>query len=335
MTRRIVAALLILALAGSILVLTGRSDGAPEGPYAIHAEPVMLDSADPGHVTVGDLRFVAGWMLTSDDPDFGGISAMALVDEEGGDGFVAVGDAGGVFRFALDEAGAISRADIGALPAGPMPEGGGEIEKRDRDAEAMAHDPATGRFWVGFERANGVWRYDSGFAGSDAHYRPAEMAGWPDNGGPEAMVRLPDGRFLVFSEEGEGPQGSNAVLLFAGDPSEPGPSPVRLGYRPPGAHRITDAALLPDGRLLILNRHFSLVEGVSIIVSVADIGDLAQGGIIEARQVARIDPPLTIDNMEALAIGEREGRTIVWMASDDNFNPLQRTLLLEFELVGG
>jgi hypothetical protein len=108
---------------------------------------------------------------------------------------------------------------------------------------------------------------------------------------------------------------------------------VRLGYRPPGEHRITDAALLPDGRLIVLNRSFSLVEGVSVIVTLVDLGgDLSPGRILEGRQIARIDPPLTIDNMEALAIGERGGRTIVWMASDDNFNPLQRTLLLEFEL---
>jgi hypothetical protein len=159
------------------------------------------------------------------------------------------------------------------------------------------------------------------------------MRRWPENGGAEAMVRLPDGRFLVFSEAGRGPQGSNAALLFAGDPSEEGPEPVRLGYRPPGEHRITDAALLPDGRLIVLNRSFSLVEGVSVIVTLVDLGgDLSPGRILEGRQIARIDPPLTIDNMEALAIGERGGRTIVWMASDDNFNPLQRTLLLEFEL---
>jgi hypothetical protein len=327
--RRIVAALLVLALAGSTVVLTGRGSGAPDGPFAIHAEPVMLDIADPAHVAIGDLRFVRGWTLTSEDPDFGGLSAMA----RDGDGFVAVGDAGGVFRFGFDAAGAISRAEIGALPAGPLPVGGGAVQKRDRDAEAMAYDPASGRIWIGFERANGIWRYDRAFAGSDAHRRPAEMRRWPENGGAEAMVRLPDGRFLVFSEAGRGPQGSNAALLFAGDPSEEGPEPVRLGYRPPGEHRITDAALLPDGRLIVLNRSFSLVEGVSVIVTLVDLGgDLSPGRILEGRQIARIDPPLTIDNMEALAIGERGGRTIVWMASDDNFNPLQRTLLLEFEL---
>jgi hypothetical protein len=36
--------------------------------------------------------------------------------------------------------------------------------------------------------------------------------------------------------------------------------------------------------------------------------------------------------MEALSVTVENGRTIVWMASDDNFGPLQKTLLLKFAL---
>ena len=46
-----------------------------------------------------------------------------------------------------------------------------------------------------------------------------------------------------------------------------------------------------------------------------------------------LQPPLTVDNMEALSVTVENGRTIVWIASDDNFFPLQRTLLLKFALV--
>ncbi|MGP1281974.1 MAG: esterase-like activity of phytase family protein [Parasphingopyxis sp.] len=328
MIRRIAAALSIFLVAGSILVI-GQGAGAPaDGPFAIHAEPVVLDPADPGRRDIGGLRYLGGWVLTSDDPDFGGISAMALA----GDGFVAVSDAGGLFRFALD-GDAISRADIARLPTGPAPEDGGPVRKRDRDAEALAHDPETGCYWVAFERANGVWRFDAEFAASDADHAPGAMEDWPNNGGAEAMVRLDDGRFLIFSEAGDGPGDSREVLLFAGDPSERGDAPVRLGYRPPGDHRITDAALLPDGRLLVLNRDFSLVAGVSVIVSIVALDDLAAGTILTGNVVARFDPPLTVDNMEALAVDARDGRTIVWMASDNNFNPLQRSLLMQFELI--
>jgi hypothetical protein len=51
--------------------------------------------------------------------------------------------------------------------------------------------------------------------------------------------------------------------------------------------------------------------------------------------VPRWAPPLTVDNMEALAIEQDHGRTILWIASDDNFFFLERTLLMRFEVPAG
>jgi hypothetical protein len=36
--------------------------------------------------------------------------------------------------------------------------------------------------------------------------------------------------------------------------------------------------------------------------------------------------------MEALSVEQQGGRIIVWIASDDNFNPLQQSLLFKFAL---
>ena len=331
MFRRVAAALALFFVAGSVVFMGAGQRDTVDSPLAIQASPTTLDNDRPERVAIGDLRFLGGWTLSSSDPDFGGISAMARVD----DGFVAVGDAGGVFRFAFDDAGQIARAEISALPAGPLPPDNQPLTKSDRDAEAMAFDPETGRFWVAFERANGFWRYDQDFAVSDGDNAPDPMEDWPNNGGAEALIRFDDGRFLVFSEAGNGPGSSREVLLFSNDPSEADTeAPVRLGYRPPAGHRITDAALLPDGRLLVLNRDFSLVRGVSVIISLVDISELEPDTILVGEEVARLVPPLTVDNMEAMAIEEVDGRTIVWIASDDNFNSLQRTLLMQFEWIG-
>jgi hypothetical protein len=56
--------------------------------------------------------------------------------------------------------------------------------------------------------------------------------------------------------------------------------------------------------------------------------------MIETEEVAAFDPPLTRDNMEGLAVTQEAGRTILWISSDDNLIPLQRTLLLKFEWRG-
>ena len=41
----------------------------------------------------------------------------------------------------------------------------------------------------------------------------------------------------------------------------------------------------------------------------------------------------SVDNMEGLAVRQdADGRVFAYLVSDDNFNPLQRTLLFMFEL---
>lgn len=326
---RTLALLALLLLAGSPLLLARQAPPADERPFAIRAQPVPLDADDRARTQVGELHFLGGWTLTSDDPDFGGISGMAI----DGDGFLAVGDAGGLFRFALDGAGRVTRAAIDRLAEGPAPEDGGPVQKRDRDAESVAIDRQTGQFWVGFERANAVWRYDLRSGGAQGHAAPPVMADWPHNGGAEALVRLADGRFLVFSEAGRGPGRSNDALLFPHDPATGGDVAMRFGYRAPDGYRITDAAMIDASRLLILNRRFSLMEGVSVVVTMLDLDAIRDGAVLEGREIARFDPPLTVDNFEALAVTREAGRTIVWIASDDNFNPLQRTLLMKFALI--
>ena len=52
-------------------------------------------------------------------------------------------------------------------------------------------------------------------------------------------------------------------------------------------------------------------------------------------ELARLAPPLTVDNMEGIsARQDSAGRTLIYLMSDDNYSVLQRTLLLMFEYRG-
>jgi hypothetical protein len=312
----------LLALAALFLLTTfvppGRARPEPVPAVTIvRFEPVPLDRADASRIQVGALRFLGGWNVQSNDPRVGGISAMHV---EGGE-VLALSDAGTMVRFPIPARAGTARAEVTKLVEGP----GRSSSKSDRDTESMA---VMGPFaWVGFEQLNAVWRYNRGTWTTSGGAAPKAMAEWESNSGAEAMVRLPDGRFLTFSE-GDDEERDSPLLLFDGDPAVPGTRAGELRYRPPAGYRVTDAALLPDGRLLILNRRWRLLEGGSAKLVVASLGQK----VVEGRVVADFHNPLTVDNMEALSVAREGAETIVWIASDDNFNPLQRTLLLKFAL---
>jgi hypothetical protein len=312
----------LLALAALFLLTTfvppGRARPEPVPAVTfVRFEPVPLDRADPSRAQVGALRFLGGWNIESNDLRVGGISAMHV---EGGE-VLALSDAGTIVRFPIPGRSGSARAAVTKLVEGP----GRSSSKSDRDTESLA---VMGGFaWVGFEQLNAVWRYNRGTWTTNGGAAPKAMAKWESNSGAEAMVRLSDGRFLVFSE-GEDGERESPLLMFEGDPAVPGTKVAALRYRPPAGYRVTDAALLPDGRLLILNRRWRLLEGGSAKLVVAALGQK----VLEGRVIADFRNPLTVDNMEALSVTHEGAETIVWIASDDNFNPLQRTLLLKFAL---
>ena len=147
------------------------------------------------------------------------------------------------------------------------------------------------------------------------------------------MARLADGRFVVFGEQAKGPDGTTEAILFPGNPVTHRREGIRFYYTPPTDFFATDAAQLPDGRLLVLNRHFSIFDGLAAAVTLFDPRDIARDRIIKPRLIARLAPPLAIDNMEGLSVEQgKAGEVVVWIISDDNFIPLQRTLLLKFAL---
>jgi hypothetical protein len=299
-----------------------RPPEAPADPR-VWAEPIPLRAESPGQRRLGRLRFLGGWRLSSNDPRFGGISAMQV---EAGH-VLALTDSARVFRFELPGKEANTKgaklftAELTRTPG---------REKKWRDSEAMAvHGD---RVWITYERHNSIWRYALRDWRKQAVQRPMAMRGWPRNAGAEAMVRLRDGRFLGFAEARAHPDGSAEAVLFAGDPAEPGTRTAILAYRPPDGYRITDAAELSQGGLIFLNRKVSLLDGLSVKVTIASRPALHTGAVIEGQEIAHFGPPVATDNYEALSIVVEDGRTILWVASDDNYNAIQRTLLMKFAL---
>ncbi len=295
----------------------------------IVTHPITINSerlASPAFTLSPELRFIEGWSLSSDDGSFGGLSALST----NGQKFVAVSDIGAIVRFSLDRKGQFSRASVAPLPKGCA----GETDKTERDSESLAIDTKSNRSWMGFEWRNSICRADAALSRATRLARPEAMRAWPKTIGPEAMVALADGRFLVLAENADGNGVLPPLLVFAGDPTAQGAQPTVLRYAPPEHHfSPTDAAELPDGRLLILNRRFEPPVYFSAALSLVDPLDTASTIPVAGRTIARFSRDGLTSNFEGVAISNAGGRTFVWLVSDDNFMWIERTYLLKFELL--
>lgn len=293
------------------------------GKPAIRTQRVALDPADPARRRVGWLTFMGGVHLTSPDPAFGGFSALHVA----GDRVTLLSDGGGLVRFRLRSDGRVTEPAFADLPAGP----GTGWRKEDRDSEALAVDERTGVAWVGFERANAVWRFAPGFARAQAWVRPRAMRRWAKNGGPESLVRRRDGGFVALRETAGGDARLRDGLAWAGDPTR-GTRPFRFRYRPPAGFDPADATELPDGRLLVLNRRWRFPLRFASALVVIGRDAIRPGAVVRGREIARLEAPLIHDNFEGVAATVEGGRTVVWLVSDDNQWRWQRSLLLKFRL---
>jgi hypothetical protein len=308
----------------AILAVGGVRTIYPNASQNIAIRPLALDPLHPGPRRVGELIFLNAWQLRSDNEDFGGFSALAALPDGR---FVAVSDAGTLIGFGLTNNDKTDRPFISPLPGSNNP----QASFKDRDSEGIAHDPDSGQFWVSYEANHAIRRFSRSFARSTGVVRPREMEHWPSNKGAETIVRLADGRFIVISESLEDDD-THQGLLLSGDPVEPGTDIARFTYHPPAGYRVTDGVQLPDGRLMILNRWIGLPNGFAAKVAIVDPSTVGKGKTIGGRVIATLASPLLIDNMEGIAVRKEGSETVIWLISDNNFNILQRTLLMKFRL---
>ncbi|WP_194954292.1 esterase-like activity of phytase family protein [Sphingopyxis solisilvae] len=316
--RRAILALLILLFVGPIPWTVQRF------PVDDHRQQVTARPLPDRPPPSGSLHFVRGWHLVSPHSRFGGFSALART---GPGAFILVGDNGYRTRLTVDGAGRVSAVDIRPLPT---PDGR-PASKAMADVEALSVDSVGDRAWIALEGINQIWRLDAGLLHIEAR-RKLPQPRWPANRGAEAMARLPDGRMIVFSEDADDDPRGREALLYAGDPAMPGPPPQRFFYDARGKGLVSDAAVLPDGRILLVHRRLGFDPVFTTILAVVDPADIRTDGVVRSQTIGRV-PRRLAENYEGAAVGVEGGRTYLWLVSDDNFNRWQRSLLLQFELV--
>jgi hypothetical protein len=290
--------------------------------------------ADPDQTRFGGLLFRSGLELKSPVSGFGGFSA--LWRSANGQSLVAVADHAHWLRARVETSeGRLSGLSDAVLSPLLLDSGKPLARSRFFDTESLAIAGKTA--FVGAERSQDIIRFDWDGAGKLARGRPIqvpeEVRELPNNRGLEAMAVAPPRSTLA-----------GALVAIAERDGRGSDTPTK-GFLLTGRHQgtfyvarsddyeIADLAFLPSGDLLLLDRRFSLLGGFSIRLRRIAGAAVRPGALIDGPVLYESDAAQQIDNMEGLAV-HREGRdTVLTLISDDNFNPLQRTLLLEFALI--
>ena len=263
-------------------------------------KPVQLDG-------LGDApaELLGAWRIASDDPAFGGISALTI--DHGT--FLAVSDSGVVVSFAKPE-GSNGPAFLRELPDGPA----SARFKRHRDTEALVSDPSREGWWTAFENHDQLWLYDERFERALRRIRFGSGR-WHFNTGIEALAASGD-ELIAFPEDGE------SLLRIRGSQMLAQSLPAQIG-------RISDAAALPNGDLLLLERQLTWRGFANALVVLGRRGESFR---LERRIALPLGP---LDNAEALAVEPLAGGQLrLWVMTDDNFQPPFRTLLVSLVMGG-
>ncbi len=340
--RHLAAVLLLLPLGADAFAESGP---ASAGPAAVKARPItVLRPAEPKRTRFGDLEFIGGLVLSSTAREFQSLSA--LVSRDSGRELMSVGDEGNWIwiRLKTDDAGrpeAIEDVRIAPLRSiADRPFG----HKWERDSESLAVRPlASGgeEFLVGYEGLHRVlsYRFDGeprdvlGAAARAVPGIPRDIASLRNNRGLEGLAVAPPGTplagaLLLFGEEPRPGEADQPIWIVGG----PKPGLLHLARRDHFA--VTDAAFLPDGDLIVLQRRFGLRIGLGMRLLRVAARDIAPGRTVTGRELLTADWSWEIDNMEGLAVDRApDGSTILTLVSDDNGNWFQRTVLLRFRLI--
>ena len=283
----------------------------------VASRPLPLDPADPARDRIGRLRFMGAVAMTSPEPAFGSFSSLRWRDGR----LWSVADTGWWFALTPREVGG-RLVGVSAARVGPLLDTAGQRfpTKDAGDSESLTRS-ARGGWLIGFEQAHRIWRYPRlDRAAIPTGIDPVALLGPMErNHGIEAMAG--DERHLFLCAEQVATPGrpncldGNRRLALTPEP------PIdALGGVP------TDADIA-GGRTFILFRSYSPADGQG-----SALGLIERNGRFVA--LGHLRPPLTLENLEGLAVRRVGDRTWLYVINDNDNNPARPlNLLMKFELI--
>jgi len=283
----------------------------------------------------GDFEFIGGLELSSPGSQLGAMSAIRLSEDR--NHFLGVMDTGNWYagRFERDPNGVLT--GVTDFSVSPILDAGGLAsgQKWKFDAEGLALRGEEAL--VSFERQSRVDVYPAKAPGNS---RPTgslpvliPLNELRNNRGLEAVMVAPAasplaGEVVVVSEKSLNDSGDIYAAVLTG------PMKGVFFVKRHAPFDVTDGDFLPNGDLLLLERRFSIAQGVGMRIRRIDGSRIGPGNLVDGPVLLEADFGEQIDNMEGLDVStDEQGQVFVTLVSDDNYSILQRNLVLEFRIL--
>lgn len=256
--------------------------------------------------------------LKSDFESFGGLSGIEVYPDGN---FLAITDKGNFFKgIVVRKDGIIQSATI--LPPQPILDSkGNPLTGLNTNAEGMAIG-TVGEILIAFEGNHRIMLHDSTTVAAQFLPKHPDFRSLQPNSGLEALAINSEGIVVTIPERSGMETRPFPVYVFDGVEWMQSTSIPRKG-----AYLVTGADFGPEGRLYVLERSFSLLAGFSSRIRrfTFTTDTLSNEETLLENRTGRLD------NMEGISVWVDEtGQTRLTLVSDDNFNPLLRTVLIEY-----
>jgi hypothetical protein len=272
------------------------------------------------------LEWRGGLSLSSWTSGFGGISGL-LTDETGQE-FTALTDKASIVtgNLTYDANGhleSVTNTDITDLDV----ESSIVFYKRN-DSESLAR-MADGSIMISFERAHRFRRYQDLAGPGQTLNNPVAIQSTRLNNGVEAITELSGNRLFAVAEKLRR-QGGYRAWIYDGNKWDILVYPRDQRWQPTGA------TTSPDGsKVWLTERRFhGFSKGFEARLVELDVSTIQPGARLAPKVLAHFPPGTTLGrNFEAIAAATRpSGETWLYLMTDNNFNPLQPTLLIAFSI---
>ena len=268
-----------------------------------------------------EMKLLSSYEWSHDDPRFGGFSGIHIEDES--DSFLAISDRGHYAKGRIErDTRKITKVHLDRLAPLPLTKGRTPNEFLE-DAEGLAVSP-DGTIYISYESHHRVWAFKDFQTDAEWTHKWDFFWKFQPNSGLEALAVDAEGAVYAIPERsGKWERPFPVYTLKDGTWAQ------NLSLKRSERFLVVGADFGPDGKLYLLERDFNILEQFKSRIRRFE---LTPDGFDQGETVLQTSLS-ALGNAEGISLWvDKEGRTIVTIIADDNFNGVQKTWITEYEL---